>query len=693
MKSKFNHIIVALTFMALCTLHSALSTAEAQGTAFTYEGQLNSSGSPANGNYDFTFALFDNSSTNTGQVGNTLTNLNVGVTNGLFTVTLDFGDVFTGNATWLAIGVRTNSGANFTGLSPLQELMPVPYAMYAPNAGFAACANSVAATNITGTIPLAQLPAAIITNDSSSLTLGSANEIAPLTVPPTVPSSAIGSVGTGTYPYSVAVAGRYAYVVNNGASTLQIIDVSTPSAPISVGSVSTGTSVSVAVAGRYAYVAEGNGLQIIDVSNPSAPVVIGSAGSGASGYAQSIAVAGRYAYVLFSTGTNFGTLQVFDVSAPSEPLSVGMMNMGNNPTCLAVAGRYAYVSSAIGSANGALQILDVGNPSAPVSVGVAYTGGIAISVAVAGRYAYMGSIPSPQGFGGAESLSIIDVSNPSVPGLVGSVGTGSDPISVAVAGRYAYVVNNGSSTLQVFDVSKPSAPVSVASVGTGSDPFCVAVSGRYAYVVNWGPGTLQIFDLGGAYIQQLEAGAMETGTLQTRDTVTVGNNLNVRGGLSASGSALINGGLGVNGSVGIGISTPAYTLQVNGTVAGVGNYVNASDARYKTNIARLTHALDKIMALRGVEYDWRSNAFPQMKFENGTQFGFVAQEIKEVLPEVVSQDAQGYYSIAYSKVIPVLVEAIKDQQKEMNEKNADIEALKQNVAELKKLVQTLAEKK
>ena len=196
----------------------------------------------------------------------------------------------------------------------------------------------------------------------------------------------------------------------------------------------------------------------------------------------------------------------------------------------------------------------------------------------------------------------------------------------------------------------------------------------------------------------------ETGTLQTRDTVTVGNNLNVRGGLTASGSALINGGLGVNGSVGIGVSAPTYTLQVNGSVAGVGAYNNVSDARYKTNITGLTHALDKIMAMRGVEFDWRTNAFPQMKFDHGTQLGFVAQEIKKVLPEVVSQDAQGYYSIAYSKVIPVLVEAIKDQEnimeqqqaaieRETKEKNTEIQNLKQSVSELKAAVSRLAQSK
>jgi hypothetical protein len=289
------------------------------------------------------------------------------------------------------------------------------------------------------------------------------------------------------------------------------------------------------------------------------------------------------------------------------------------------------------------------------------------------------------------ALQIFDVSNPSAPASVGSVTTGSGPFSVAVAGRYAYVANNSGNTLQVFDVSNPSTPVSVGLVGTGGTaPWFVTVAGRYAYVVNRYPsGTLQIFDLSGAYIQHLEAGAMETGTLQTRDTVTVGNNLNVRGGLTASGSALVNGGLSVNGSVGIGVSAPSYTLQVNGSVAGVGAYNNLSDARYKTNITTLNHALDKVMAMRGVKYDWRIADYPQLRFDAKPQLGFIAQEVKGVLPEAVSQDAQGNYSIAYSEVIPVLVEAVKDQQMEITNKNAEIQELK---TRLDKLEQSLEPK-
>jgi len=145
MKTRIHPLFHVLALLALSTLNSALSTAQAQGTAFTYEGQLQNGGSPANGFYDFRFSL-SNAPSGGSQVGSAVTNLGVGVTNGLFTVTLDFGPVFTGNATWLAVSVRTNGAGSFTALSPLQELMPTPYAIMASSA-----------SNLLGNLPAAQL--------------------------------------------------------------------------------------------------------------------------------------------------------------------------------------------------------------------------------------------------------------------------------------------------------------------------------------------------------------------------------------------------------------------------------------------------------------------------------------------------------------------------------------------------------
>lgn len=103
----------------------------AQGTGFTFQGRLTDGGAPANGLYDFQFGLRD-ALTAGNAVGSPLTLNPVGVTNGLFNVTLDFGaGVFTGAARWLEIGARTNGSASaHTILSPRTPLAPVPYAMF-----------------------------------------------------------------------------------------------------------------------------------------------------------------------------------------------------------------------------------------------------------------------------------------------------------------------------------------------------------------------------------------------------------------------------------------------------------------------------------------------------------------------------------------------------------------------------------
>ena len=118
--------------MLLLALASGGLQANPLGTAFTYQGRLNDGGSPANGQYDLQLALF-NVVAGPGQVGRTLTNANVAVSNGLFTTALDFGaGTFNGTAYWLEIGVRTNgSVAAFTTLSPRQPLTPAPYALFA----------------------------------------------------------------------------------------------------------------------------------------------------------------------------------------------------------------------------------------------------------------------------------------------------------------------------------------------------------------------------------------------------------------------------------------------------------------------------------------------------------------------------------------------------------------------------------
>jgi hypothetical protein len=110
------------------------SSLAAVGTGFTYQGRLVDDGNPANGAYDLEFLLFDASAAGT-QIGSTLTLEDVSVSDGLFTIELDFGTgAFGGGERWLEIGVRPGSSVGaFTTLSPRQELTPTPYAMAMPN--------------------------------------------------------------------------------------------------------------------------------------------------------------------------------------------------------------------------------------------------------------------------------------------------------------------------------------------------------------------------------------------------------------------------------------------------------------------------------------------------------------------------------------------------------------------------------
>jgi len=137
------------------------------------------------------------------------------------------------------------------------------------------------------------------------------------------------------------------------------------------------------------------------------------------------------------------------------------------------------------------------------------------------------------------------------------------------------------------------------------------------------------------------------------------------------------------GKVGINTDTPREALEVVGNICATGTIGVCSDERYKKNIETITNALALLEKMRGVNFNWRTSEFPDRKFSDAEQVGFIAQELKEVLPELVSQGSDGFYSVDYSRLTPVLVEAVKEQQKE-------ITSLKSEMQELKRLVQTLA---
>jgi hypothetical protein len=149
------------------------------------------------------------------------------------------------------------------------------------------------------------------------------------------------------------------------------------------------------------------------------------------------------------------------------------------------------------------------------------------------------------------------------------------------------------------------------------------------------------------------------------------------------------------GNVGIGTTNPTVKLEVNGRLKTQG--INElSDVRYKKDIQTLTNALANIEKLRGVSYDWKQAEFPEKNFDSKHQIGLIAQELELVFPELVNTDAEGYKSVDYSKLVAVLIEAVKEQQTEisvlqnqMKDQAADMSELKASVANMYELLNTV----
>jgi hypothetical protein len=101
----------------------------------------------------------------------------------------------------------------------------------------------------------------------------------------------------------------------------------------------------------------------------------------------------------------------------------------------------------------------------------------------------------------------------------------------------------------------------------------------------------------------------------------------------------------------------------SGTV-NAANFNTTSDATLKTNVETLSGSLDAVKSLRGVSFDWLDNG--------GSEIGVIAQEVEAVLPDVVSTNDEGIKSVKYGNMVAVLIEAIKEQQAQIDELKAQL---------------------
>jgi hypothetical protein len=152
-------------------------------------------------------------------------------------------------------------------------------------------------------------------------------------------------------------------------------------------------------------------------------------------------------------------------------------------------------------------------------------------------------------------------------------------------------------------------------------------------------------------------------------------------------------GAAAYGVFGVASGTGAYAGYFSGDLAYTGGIFDVSDKNFKKNIEPISGALDKILKLNGVSYEFKSEK--ELSFVStssvgdsgkgtssvynlpeGRQIGVIAQDVEKVLPELVKTNPDGYKMVDYVKLVPVLVEAIKEQQKMINELKAEVEQLK-----------------
>jgi len=818
MRNKFQPSPTKAVLLALALLFSG-EAALAQGTAFTYQGKLIENGSPANGNYDFQFKLFD-MLTGVNQQGSTVAVSNVTVTNGSFTLQLDFGvcpTCFDGSVRFLEIAVKQTSGSLFIPLTPRQPVNSNPYAIRSLNAttsdnatqlngmpaggfiqnttsqqsgtnfniggngtlGGTISANAVDATtqyNIGGSRVLS---VAGTNNVFMGVTAGRDNTTGNLNS-----FFGAGAGNTNTEGFKNSFFGNFAGALNTtgshnsffGNQAGQNNTVSDNSFFGAFAGFTNATGTSNAFVGRNA------GFNSTGSNNTA----MGAFADLATGVANATAV-GANAQVTQSNSLVLGSIIGVNgavantnvgigTTAPLGKLQVQTTNDTNPGTVTAWDSRHFVIGG--GASTGGIGM------SYDQTNNVGYLE--ALSPSVFWRNLVLQSGGGNVGIGTTTPAARLAIKGNGTDVLIGDTGCGSPTAAIGFGslsgcnafslganpslhetvvnapfsdGRISFRINNTSDTMTIsggnvgIGTTSPSTRLHVAgsalvypTSGNGSLNLQNRTNSNYSQVVfvddtgvyrgytgyiganaglasrndtlefgsngkdiTFRPSETEVMRLS-PNIVQLQSAADDTGLI-IKNTAANGNTWTLfsSGGSSSLGAGnfsitlnsfprmtinptsnliSLGGGLDVDGNIRVGIldaSTSTTTLCWNGT----GNKrivgCSSSSKRYKDHITSFNPGLEIIKQLRPVTFNWKSNG--------ERDFGLVAEEVHEVNPLLTFRNDKGEIEgVKYDRLNVVLVNALNQQQRQiesLQHQNADMKA---RLTMLEKIVQELSKR-
>jgi hypothetical protein len=596
MKTKFRTLLVGLALLS--TINSQLSTALAQSTAFTYQGQLAQSGLPYDGLAEMQFTLFDAPSN--GVAVTPIAVASVNVSGGLFTVPLNFGaGTFSGGDRWLEIAVRTNGAGAFATLAPRQAITPTPYSITAYKA--IGLTGTLPASQLSGTLPSAQLSGAysggLTFNNSNNAFVGSyVGDGSGLS---NVNASSLGGLNSSSFWKTTGNAGanptngaflgttdnQPLEIKVNGIRALRLEPTPNDAGHSNIVNVVGGSPVNFVGAGAIGATIGGGGA--VNYTN-KVLADFGTAGGGRGNTSSD-----RYATV------GGGALN----TSSGEAATVG--GGGNNTS----SGWGATVGGGLlNTSSGGDSTVGGGTQNTSSGLYATVPGGHQNSAA--GDYSFAAGLRAKANHEGAFVWADVQ---------------GADFASTA-ANQFSIRAASG---------------VRIYNPGDGHTLLTFGTERSWAFrQLSTGAGTA------------LELGIVDPNN--PKDFIIRGN------------------------AVGINTTAPGFTLHVNGTAGkpGGGSWTSTSDARLKKNIRPLAGALDKLLALHGVTFEYINPA--QIHELSGERMGLVAQEVEKVFPDWVETGADGYKRMTVRGLEALVVEALRELQQQ---KDADVRGLNQKFTE------------